>query len=600
MTATDQKSGAEEVLFDLTDLYSGSEDPKFERDLAETLTAAEGFRKKYYGKVAELSAADLADMVAEIERISSIASRAGIFAYLRFSTDTFDPARGALVQRIQEHAAKLQTDLLFAELEWLAVDDEKAKKLLQDPLLKRYRHWLASQRRFKPYVLSEAEEKILTEKSVTGRSSWSRLFTELMASLRVTIDGEELPFEAAASQLLLPDREQRRKAAEGITAALNQGLRTRSFILNTLLLDKSVEDRLRGYPSWISERNLSNEASDESVQALVEAVVSRYDIPQRYYALKAKLLDVDRLAYYDRMAPISSDSVFVGWDEAREIVQKAYDSFSATAGDVIRRFFESGWIDAAPLPNKTPGAFCMTNVPDVHPYVLMSYTANKDSVLTLAHELGHGVHGFLAQDLGLFNASTPLTLAETASVFGETITFGKLLEQESEPRKRLDLIAHRLEDAIATVFRQIAMNRFEDAVHTKRRSGGELSVESISDVWIETQRTMLGDAVDLADDYRIWWSYIPHFIGSPGYVYAYAFGYLFSLAIYRKYEKDGDSMVDPYLNLLRAGGSDSPENLASIVGLDLADPGFWAGGLETVDSILAEAEALAKTISDES
>ena len=599
MTATAQKTGAEEVLFDLSDLYSGPDDPKIESDLGESLKAAEAFRDRYHGKFGKLEAKELAEAVAELERIYSIVSRAGIFAYLRFATDTADPARGALVQSIREKSAKLQTDLLFAELEWLAVEDDRAEELLSDPALKQYQHWLGAQRRFRPYVLTEPEEKILTEKSVTGASAWSRLFTELTAAMRVKIDGEELPLEQATSRLQRPDRDERKQAAEAITRALEEGLRTRAFIFNTLLLDKATTDRLRGYPSWISERNLSNEAADESVEALVEAVSSRFDIPQRYYSLKAKLLGLDRIADYDRMAPLHSDTVFIEWDEAQRTVQEAYDSFSPVTGDIIRRFFDEKWIDAAALPNKAPGAFCMTTVPNVHPYVLMSYTGDKVSVLTLAHELGHGLHGALAQDLGLLNASTPLTLAETASVFGETITFGKLLEKESDPKKRLDLIAHRLEDAIGTVFRQIAMNRFEDAVHNQRRNEGELSVESISKVWIDTQKKMLGESVEITDNYKIWWSHIPHFIGSPGYVYAYAFGFLFSLAIYRRYEQEGSSMVEPYLELLRAGGSDSPENLAGIVGLDLADPSFWAGGLETIDSILGEAEQLAREISDE-
>jgi oligoendopeptidase F len=296
------------------------------------------------------------------------------------------------------------------------------------------------------------------------------------------------------------------------------------------------------------------------------------------------------------VAPVGGATGTTSWQDARSLVLDAYRSFSPVAGDVIEQFFDARWIDAAIRPNKQPGAFCATTVPGVHPYVLMSFTGERRSVLTLAHELGHGLHGYLASEQGFFNATTPLTLAETASVFGEALTFGRLLAGETDPERKLALLTGRLEDAIATIFRQIAMNRFEDRIHNVRRGLGELSTDAIAEFWIETQRDVLGDAVVLDDDYRTWWSYIPHFIGSPGYVYAYAFGYLFSLAIYRRYEEVGDPMVAPYLDMLRAGGSQPPEALARMVGLDLADPGFWAGGLETVDGLLGEAEAVAAEI----
>lgn len=593
---TERATGAEEVLWDLSDLYESPDDPRFEKEVNEALLSAERFREQHHGKVAGLDPAALAEAVAELERIYSTLARAGIFAYLRFSTDTADPTRGALVQRTQELQAKLKTELLFFELEWIALGDDRAARLLADPALDKYRHFLEAQRRYKPYRLSEPEEKILAEKNVSAAQAWSRLFTELTAALRVKIGDEEVPMERALSRLQQADRDVRRTAAEAITEALSPGLRTRSFIFNTLLLDKSTDDRLRSYPTWISSRNLANEASDESVEALVDAVVARYDIPQRYYALKARLLGLDRLADYDRLAPITSEATSVTWAEASELVAGAYEAFSPVAGGIIRGFFDRNWIDAAAVPDKMPGAYCMTTVPGVHPYVLMSFTGERRSVLTLAHELGHGLHGSLAQDRGLFNASTPLTLAETASVFGEALTFRKLLAGEQEAKKRLDLLVGRLDDAVTTVFRQVAMNRFEDAVHNARRADGELSLDRLAEIWADTQRVMLGEAVEMTDGYRSWWSYVSHFIGLPGYVYAYAFGYLFSLAIFRRYEQEGESMVDPYLDLLRAGGSDTPERLGKIVGLDLADPGFWAGGLEAIDGVLGEAEGLAAQI----
>jgi oligoendopeptidase F len=411
--------------------------------------------------------------------------------------------------------------------------------------------------------------------------------------LRVRVDQTEMSLEEAMGLLHSAERDTRRIAADAIGEALQPGLRTRAFVFNTLLLDKSTDDRLRGYPHWLAERNLSNEAPDETVEALVSAVVSRYDIPQRYYRLKARLLGLPRLAHYDRMAPVVDESAFTPWDEAEELVRSAYADFSPDAGAIVDRFFDDGWIDAPVRPDKMIGAYCMTRVPGVHPYVFMNYTGDRRSVLTLAHELGHGLHGYLAQDQGVFNAETPLTLAETASVFGEALTFKRLLAREDDPQRRLDLLVARLDDTIATTFRQIAMNRYEEAVHTARRGDGELSPDRLSELWVATQRDLLADSVDL-EGYETWWSYVPHYVVSPGYVYAYAFGYLFSLAIFRRYEAEGEAVVEPYLNLLRAGGSDAPVRLAKLVGLDLADPALWSTGLDAVDEILREAEELAE------
>jgi oligoendopeptidase F len=432
----------------------------------------------------------------------------------------------------------------------------------------------------------------MTEKAVSGFAAWDRLYDELLGAIKVDLDGTEIGFEEAMAKLYSPDRDLRRRASEAVTVALEPGLRTRTFIFNTIAVDKSIDDRLRGYETWISARNLSNDTTDEAVQALVDAVVRRYDVVQRYYTLKARLLGLDSLAFYDRMAPLADDPTHVPWGEAKELVVDAFGDFSSETGDIIQRFFREGWIDAPPRDGKRPGAFCATNVPGVHPYVLMNYTGDRRSVLTLAHELGHGLHGYLAQPLGLFNASTPLTTAETASVFGEALTFKRLLALEDDPKRRLNLLAGRIEDSIATVYRQIAMNRFEDAVHTWRRDEGELSPEKFEELWLDTQRTMFDDSVDV-QGYEAWWSYIPHFIGTPGYVYAYSYGFLFALSIFRKYELEGDAMVGPYLDLLRSGGSKPPAELAEMVGLDLADPKIWEAGIDALAVELDEAEALA-------
>ena len=590
--ATTELTGAEDVAWDLSDLYAGIDDPQIEEDIARAETDAAAFRERYHGAVAGLDAAALAEAVEEYERIESAVVRPLTFAHLVFATNMADPARGALVARLGEKAAALDTQLLFFGLEWAAVEDDAAEAVLADPALDRWRHHLESLRKFRPYLLSEPEERIVTEKTVSGSGSWSRLYEELLGALRVTLDGEEVPLEPAMARVYDPDRETRQGAAEAITDALGPGLRTRTFVFNTILLDKSIDDRLRGYPTWLSSRNLANETTDEAVEALIHATTSRYDLPQRYYRLKARLLGLDRLEHYDRFAPISSDAGKVAWDEARTVVVEAYSGFSDEAGAIVARFFDESWIDGPVRPDKRTGAFCATTIPSVHPYVLMNYTGDRRAILTLAHELGHGLHGVLAQPLGYITSSTPLTTAETASVFGEALTFERLLAQEDDPHRRLDLLAGRIEDAIATTFRQIAMNRFEEAVHTERRGAGELAPERFGELWLECQSGLFGDSVGL-DGYVPWWSYIPHFTGAPGYVYAYAFGYLFSLAIYRRYVAEGEAMVGPYLDLLRAGGSQSPEELARIVELDLTDPSIWASGLDALGAELDEAERLA-------
>ena len=590
-------TGAEHVEWNLDDLFEGPDDPRLESELDEAGAAATAFRERYRGTLGELDAAGFNDAVAELERIKSISTRVETYARLRQAADSSDQARGALVQKVRERNTQIETELLFFDLEWSELDDDAAERLLADPALERYAAVLRSERRYKPHQLSEPEETISTEKSVTGVSAWGRLFNELLADLRVAYDGQELSLDEAISKLSRETtQDERGRVAEAITETLRPGVRTRGYILNTVLNERAIEDRLRGYGTWISARNLANEIPDEAAQSLVDAIVARYDIPQRFYALKARLLGLPRLKDYDRFAPLQAVEGAIAWEDAREIVLESFGGFSPLAGEIVGRFFERDWIDAATRPGKMLGAFCATTVPDVHPYVLMNYAGERRSVLTLAHELGHGLHGALAQDLGLLNARTPLTLAETASVFGEALTFQTLKEREDDPRALLDLLVGRIDDTVATVFRQIALNRFEHAIHTGRREEGELPVDRVSELWSAEQRRMLGDAVEVTDGYGIWWSYVPHFIQVPGYVYAYSFGYLFSLAIYRRYLDEGESLVEPYLDLLRAGGSAPPAELASRLGFDIGDPGFWAAGLDAIGTLVDEAEELAASL----
>jgi oligoendopeptidase F len=550
MTTTDF-TGAEDVAWDLSDLYSGVDDPRIEQHVEETDSAATAFRERYYGRVAELSPAELLEAIEERERIESIFTRAIYFAHLHFATDMNDSPRGALVARLTEKGATIDTQLLFFGLELAALEDEQADVFLASDELEHWRHWLQNIRKFRPYVLTEPEEKIVTEKAVSGFSAWDRLYDELLGAIKVDLDGSEIGFEEAMAKLQSADRDLRRRASEAVTEALAPGLKTRTYVFNTIAVDRSIDDRLRGYPTWISARNLANDTTDEAVEALIDAVVGRYDVVQRYYTLKAKLLGLDRLAFYDRTAPLAEDTQKVEWPDAKQLVLDAFADFSSETGDIIARFFDESWIDAPPRDGKRPGAFCATNVPDVHPYVFMNYTGDRRSVLTLAHE--------------------------------------------DDPQRRLNLLAGRIEDSIATVYRQIAMNRFEHVVHTTRREEGEISAEKFEEIWLESQLALFGDSVD-TDGYGTWWSYIPHFIGTPGYVYAYSYGFLFALSIFRKYELEGEAMVDPYLDLLRAGGSKSPQELAEMVGLDLTDRRIWDAGIDALAVQLDEAEALAVDI----
>jgi oligoendopeptidase F len=596
-TSQPQDPELQDVAWDLDPLVDGEGVEGIERRLTEALTRAQAFAERHAGRLAELDGAGLAEAMRELAAIHELVARAGYYASLRFSTDTADPANGALLQRVQEQETQIQTTLLFFELEWAALPEQRAQELLAGDGLDFCAHHLRNVRRYREHLLSEPEEKILAEKSLTGAGAWTRLFEELTSAIEVRLDGdggEGVALDVALSRLALPDRELRRTTAEAVTAALAPGLRTRAFLFNTLLADKAADDRLRRYPHWLAARNLANEASDESVQALVEAVRGRYEIARRWYRLKARLLGLDRLADYDRMAAVTEDEVRFPFAQAREVVLDCYSAFSPELGALARRFFDERRIDAPVRPAKRGGAFCASAVPAVFPYVLLNYTSRRRDVLTLAHELGHGVHFALAAEQGIFHQHTPLTLAETASVFGETIVFGRLLEADSAPASRLALLAENLEDTIATVFRQIAMNRFEELVHNARRGEGELSVARFGELWAESQTELLGDSVEITNGYRSWWSYIPHFIGSPGYVYAYAYGQLLALSVYERYEHEGAEMVPRYLQMLRAGGSRSPQQLGAIVGVDLADPGFWQAGLDLVERQLQQAEDAAR------
>jgi oligoendopeptidase F len=596
MSSSDTDLTAADVSWDLSGLLSDV-DASSPRELVERAQVLADGLQHYKGTIARISSDELFEMMSVLSETSELLSRAGHFTTLKFSENTADPEIAAEMQFINEQANSVSTKLLFIDLEWAEVSSERSRELLLGDRFDFCRHHLENMRRYQPHQLSEPEETVLSETSLTGASAWVRLFEEHTSAIEVDLPeslGGKVSLMSALANLHAPDTSLREQAAHAISSALEPGLRTRAFIYNTLLLDKSVDDRLRNYPTWITSRNMANEASDESVQALIDAVVARYDIPQKWYALKAQVLGVDQLRDFDRMASVATSDTSIGWEEGSAVVREAYASFSPELAGIVARFIDERWIDAPVRPGKRGGAFCAYAVPSHHPYVLLNWTSTPRDVATLAHELGHGVHGFLAREQGIFHQSTPLTLAETASVFGETVTNNRLLSMLEDPGERFALLAATLEDSIATVFRQVAMNRFEDACHTERREVGEVSVERFGDLWESSQRAMLGDSVEITEGYRNWWSYIPHFIATPGYVYAYAYGQLLALSVYAKFEAQGDVFVPNYLDMLRAGGSMKPEDLTALVDCDLTDPGFWSAGLDIVEQQLTRASQAAE------
>lgn len=590
--ANEKRTGAEDILWDLSDLYAGVSDPQIEADIARASALADEFAATYRGKIATLDAEGLRAAVSAYENIVEMTNRLGAFAYLIWTTDAANARYGALLQHLTELEAQFQQKLVFFELEWVNAPDEFAQAMLGAAALARYRHWLEATRRYQSHRLSEPEEKVLAEKSVTGRSAWARFFSELLGNTRYPFDGEELTQAAILAKLHVPDRDVRQRAAQAFTEVLRGQLPTLTFIFNTLAADKASDDRLRHYSSWIASRNLENEVGDDVVEALINAVTARYDIVARYYHLKRRLLGVDRLYDYDRYAPLPAAEGRYEWAQAREMVLRAYARFHPRMAEVAEQFFVRSWIDAPPYPGKRGGAYSASVVPSVHPYIFLNYTGNARDVMTLAHELGHGIHQYLSREQGMLQQHTPLTTAEMASTFGEMLVFSDFMNRETDPAMRLAMLAQKIEDSFSTIFRQISMNRFEHGMHTARREEGELTSERLGAIWLETQRAMFGDSVEMTDNYGLWWSYVPHFLHTPGYVYAYAFGELLVLALFARYRQEGDSFAPRYLEVLRAGGSDWPEKTLAPLGVDLTDPHFWQEGLGEIEKLVAQAEAL--------
>ena len=581
--------------WNLADLYPDG-GAQLNADLERAARGAAEFREKYATKLDALARenpAKLAGAIAAYEAQSDLMGRIGSYAYLNYVTNTTDPAGAKLFGDAQDKLTGVSTRLLFFELELNRIEDAVMDTALKEPALAHYKPWLTDLRKERPYQLPDDVERLFHEKAMTGPAAWSRLFNETLTGLRFEVDGETLTLEPTLNLLSDSNPEKRAAAAAALATVLKGNARLFTLIMNTLAKDKEISDRWRGFPDVASSRHLANRVEPEVVDALVKAVRDSYPrLSHRYYALKAKWLGMDKLNYWDRNAPISRDpEPVIEWKDARSTVIQAYYRFSPRMAEIADGFFGKSWIDAPVREGKSPGAFSHPTVPSAHPYIMMNYLGKPRDVMTLAHELGHGVHQVLANAQGALMAYTPLTLAETASVFGEMLTFKALLNQTQNPREKKTLLARKVEDKINTVVRQIAFYQFERLVHQARREG-ELTSDRLGEFWLMVQGESLGPAVKLNDGYDAYWTYVSHFVHSPFYVYAYAFGDCLVNSLYAAYECAPDGFESRYLDMLRAGGTKHHKELLAPFGLDATDPGFWAMGLKVIEDMITELEAL--------
>ena len=584
--------------WDLTDLFPAPDSPELAEAIRTSRADSMAFETRYQGKLAALDGGALAAAISDYEALDEVLSRVMSYAGLLYAGDMTDPENGKFMRSMQETATEISSHLLFFELEINRIEDGRLDtRLGESEALRRYAPWLREIRAYREHQLDDQLEKLLLEKSVAGRAAWNRLFDETMADLRFDVELPDGTREMTSAEVLnlLSDSDGavRKAAAKSLGAVLGKNARTFTLITNTLAKDKEIEDKWRGFARPVSSRNLANVVEDEVVDALVTAVRSAYpDLSHRYYALKAKWFGVDQLDYWDRNAPLpDDDDTKIHWGDAVTKVLDAYGRFSPELAEVAQDFFDNDWIDAPVRPGKSPGAFAHPTVPGAHPYLLLNYQGKTRDVMTLAHELGHGVHQVLAAGQGHLMSDTPLTLAETASVFGEMLTFRKLLSEADSPALRKTMLASKVEDMLNTVVRQIAFHEFERRLHDKRAEG-ELLTEEICDIWMEIQAESLGPAIRFEDEYRYFWTYIPHFIHSPFYVYAYAFGDCLVNSLYGVYQGSADGFAERYLDMLRAGGTLRHKELLAPFGLDASDPAFWQRGLDVISGLIDELEAL--------
>lgn len=586
---TNARLGTADAVWDLGPLYGAPEGADFEQDIRLCREMARRLAEEMAGQVAKLDASELCGVVKRLETIDTLLARLGTFAFLSFITRTDHGEASALLQRIEELEAVVGSLTVFFRLEWNQLSAHAAEILLGAPELDDFRHYLLTLRRYAAHQLSLPEEQLLKELQPVGRRAWNLLYDKVFGQLRFGPKGRTE--EEVLEDLFSPDRKTRENGARELTRGLADNQHIFTHVFNTLAAEKMIEDRLRRYSSWQTSINLANELDEQCVATLVDAVCSRYDLVHRYYRLKRRLLGCTELYDYDRYAPIPGTAEkTVSWRQCQEIVLSAIGGFSPEMASIAQRFFGEPWIHAPLQAGKRGGAFAHPCVPEVHPYILVNYTGNVREVATVAHELGHGIHQVLAAERGFYNSEAPLVLAETASIFTELLVFKDQLRLMPTPAARCSLICRTLEEMFASVFRQIALFQFEAAFHAARRTSGELTAEKISQLWLDSQRPMFGDSLILRQEYGLWWACIPHFLSTPGYVYAYAFAELLVLSLYNRYRQEGGAFVVRYLQLLRAGGSDSPVRLLAPFGIELDDPGFWLSGFGYMEEMLSEAE----------
>jgi oligoendopeptidase F len=579
--------------WNLGDLYAGPDSPAFSADMAASSSAAKIFTSNYKGKLATLSGADLAQALKDYEALSDLIGRTGSYAQLYYVGDTTESSRSKFYGDVNSKITDISSGLLFFELEMNLIDDAALEKAMEVPALAHYRPWIENLRMERPYQLDDKTEQLFLEKSQTGFGAFNRLFDETMAALRFNVNGEDLTLEPTLNLMQSPDEALRKAGSLALAKTFGENVKLFTLVTNTLAKDKEISDRWRGFKDIAAARHLSNRVEPAVVDALVAAVREAYPkLSHRYYKMKAKWLGKDKLMHWDRNAPLpAEDTREVPWNDARDLVLKAYGAFSPEMAGIAKDFFDKKWIDAPTRPGKAPGAFAHPTVPSAHPYVLLNYLGKTRDVMTLAHELGHGVHQVLAAKQGALMANTPLTLAETASVFGEMLTFQALLRETTDKAKRKILLASKAEDMINTVVRQIAFYTFERKVHAARREG-ELTPDQINAFWMEVQHESLGDSIEFGSGYETFWTYIPHFIHSPFYVYAYAFGDCLVNSLYARYRESEVGFQEKYFDMLKAGGTKHHSELLKPFGLDATDPQFWQKGLSVISGLIDELETL--------
>ena len=599
-TSTTQEVAAVGVAWDLSDLFAGADDPKINETLDQAKTEAEAFASRYRGAI-NVPGGPAPELLLEAlqayEDLQERTGRVSAYAHLLYDTDTRDETARDLLQKVEQRTTALRNLWLFFDLEWLELSDEDARRLIEQPALAPYRHYLQHERAYRPHKLSEPEEKIVNEKDQTGNSAWARLHTETVSSLTfpLEVDGEQrtLSVEQVRSLMYEPDRALRQKAHEAFYEVIAGQGQTLTFIYDTLIQDHQTMDRLRGYPSPMTQRHLSNELDEGAIEAMMQAVEANYGLAHDYFKIKARVLGLEHMELYDQYAPLRQGSAKVPWAEARRMVLDSYGLMHPSFRELAETFFEQRWIDAEPRQGKRGGAYCWSVSPKLHPYVLCSYNGSPRDAMTVAHELGHGLHGMLARKQSLFNYHSNLPLAETASTFGELMVFDALVAREPDKQARLGLVGSKIEDVFATVFRQNVLTRFEQGAFAARTEA-RLTPQKLGEVWLDANRPYYGDAIAMTAGYEWGWSYIPHFIRSRFYCYAYVFGQLLVLALYRMYQEEGQAFVPKLIRLLENGGSDTPEGLLAPLGADFRDPAFWQKGFDELKRLVDWAKELAE------